>query len=884
MELFTQLNPQTTIVTPNRRLAATLLKNYNLFQSANHNACWERLDILPFSSWIQRLWQEYCAANLEISPLILTTQQEQVLWEEILHQSPTNDALLQLSATAELAKTAWGILKQWQVNPELTHIELTEDSSAFQLWAQQFQSICTKNHWIDNNTLMDLVSEKIAAQKIHLPKHLILTGFTEYSPQQKHLFNLCTTQGIEVKHHSACRDTHDQTIQRIALTDEDTEIRCMANWAKSLRQQGKDLNIGCVVPNLEKVRDKILHTFTNVFSEEHTFTLDPTTLPFNISAGKTLATYAIIHSALQLLSLNTKNLTNEDIIHLLHSPFLGDAESERIQRADFDSRLRNANIHIHSLNKFIHHHHKINISKYCPKLTKRLETLVCHLDSLKKFQLPSHWASIFVELLTLLGWPGERSLNSQEYQVVQRWLELLNEYRSLDNILPPQTYQQALHYLNQLAIKTVFQIQSPEAPIQILGLLEAAEIPFDYLWVMGLDDNTWPPAAKPNPFIPQRLQKTLQMPHANAEKELAYSMQLTKQLKQGAKHCIFSHALKSADSELRPSALILDVDEITLEQLHFNINVSASQLIFESRQLEIIQDSQANPVINADKIHGGVRIFKQQAACGFKAFAEIRLYAQKLESLKIGLRPQDRGTIVHKALELIWKTLKNSENLNNIDQEDLLQLIHTCSAQAIEQATHKKVDATRYLSLELQRLENLIFNWLNLEKDRPAFTVISQEEECIATVGNIPLNMRVDRIDELADGTRLIIDYKTGKNNQIKYWFTERPDEPQLPLYCLTQPLNTTGIAFAEIHPDNLSFKGISKNDIDIPAILPIFKVSHAENRQWEQQIQQWQMTLEQIGNDFHQGKANVNPKEDETCQFCHLQALCRVYEKVEPV
>jgi len=912
MKLFTDLNPNTTIVTPNRRLSATLIKKYNQLQLTQHNICWETIDILPFNTWIQRLWQSYCAENIEVTPHILTTQQEQILWEEILTQSPTNDALLQLSATAELAKSAWSILKQWQIDPLHSSLAITEDSSAFQAWAQSFKIVCQQNNWLDTSSLLDNVNEKIAAQRIKPQPHIILIGFTEYTPQQKKLFSLCTDAGIQIIYHAT--ENQNLSIQRLSVTDEVTEIRNMACWAKALYQHANssshcnnhnnsesnnnhknsntnsidnnisqnstsNYSIGCIIPNLEKTREQIAQIFTSVFSEDQTLTLDITALPFNISAGKSLATFPIIHTALQLLNLHSSTLTYENINHLLHSPFIGNAESERIKRATFDYHLRHSNIHSTTLKQLIQPNDKISLTTHCPQLAERLAAFLAHNHTLEKKYSPSTWVKIFIELLTLLGWPGERSLNSHEYQVVQRWLELLNEYQALDNILSMQTYQNALHYLHNLAAKTVFQIQTPEAPIQILGLLEAADIPFDYIWVMGLDDATWPPAAKPNPFIPQRLQKTLQMPHANAEKELVYSTRLTEQLKNSAKHCIFSHALKNADSELRPSSLITNIKEITLTELNINTITSPAEKIFHTQMLDTLYDDQG-PVISTDeKIHGGIKIFKQQAACPFKAFAEIRLHAQPLESLQIGLRPEDRGSIIHKTLELIWKKLQNSATLANTDDEALKNIINDCATIAIEKVTGKKITALRYLHLELQRLETLILAWLHFEKQRPAFTVIAEEQEQNITIGNIPVSLRIDRIDQLTDGKHVIIDYKTGKNNLIKYWFTDRPEEPQLPLYCLIDPDHSAAIAFAEIHPDNITLKGISKNDLDIPNITPIEKTHLAENRTWEQQIQQWHSVLTTLGNDFNQGKAAVNPKNEETCQYCHLQTLCRVHE-----
>lgn len=884
MELFDQLISSTTILTPNRRLSATLLKKHQQYQMTQKQSSWRTLNVLPFTSWIQQLWNEYTAKHIDTTPFILTTQHEQILWEEILQQSPKTESLLQLSATAELAKSAWSSLKQWRVDLTNPALNMTGDSSVFQQWAVQFQTLCAKNHWVDTHSLLEIVCEKIETKYISLAQRIIVIGFTELSPQQKHLFMLCEKVGTEVIYRNIQEKAYMKEKENeffVSLSDEETEIRTMARWAKaSLENHTTTLTIGCVVPHLENIRDRVSQIFSEVFHDNHSYSLEHTHLAFNISAGKSLSTYPIIHTALKLLNLYTQNISIENLSSLLRSPFIGEAEFERIKRATFDSRLRNANITNISIDTLFAENGKLNIENHCPSLAKRILKLSTQLKDISALLPVSGWVKIFMEILTTLGWPGERSLNSHEYQIVQRWLELLNEYRAFDTILQSQNYQNALHYLTRLTTQSVFQPQTNEAPIQILGILEAADLPFDFTWVMGLDDTTWPPSAKPNPFIPLRLQKILQMPHSSAERELIYSKRLIDQLRCSAKNIIFSHSLKNGDCELRPSSLITSFKKIQPDQIHLSQFISCAEHIYKSKKTETIHDEYA-PSIQADEqIRGGVTIFKQQAACPFKAFAEIRLHARSLESPTIGLRSQDRGTITHKALELIWKEIKNSTALNKFNELELKKSLDEAISQAIQSTTGQELKNVRYLILESQRLHVLLWNWLQLEKTRPPFKVISQEQERTATIGKIPITLRVDRIDELSDGCHLIIDYKTGKNNHIKYWFSERPDEPQLPIYCITNPHNTIGIAFAEVHPSNLILKGISKTNLDIMSIKQFHETHYAENKDWKQQLQTWQETLEKIGNQFYEGNAQVDPKDIvETCRYCDLKALCRIHE-----
>ncbi|HSW68881.1 MAG TPA: PD-(D/E)XK nuclease family protein [Gammaproteobacteria bacterium] len=867
----------TTILTPNRRLAAILLNQLNQFQIEQKKTCWRSFDILPLPSWLQRLWNEFSAKEISSLPLLLSANQKSILWEIILRQSPASDLLLQINETARLAESAYELLKLWEINFNDSLLSSTEDGQILQQWVKQFQKLCKKNNWMDNTNLVPLLKEALSAKKITLPEQIILAGFTEISPQHFNLIKFFEESGTKIIHYH--RDEPAESVKKIGLSDEETEIRTMARWAKSTleaSQTKKPYLIGCVVPQLETLRDSVLQIFSEVFAENNTFTLDHTLLPFNISAGKSLSSFPVIRAAIDWLKLKTQSIQLETISDLLKSPFLGEAEQEKLKRAYFENRLKQANMTSISMENFF------SETSSCPALTKRLKRYFTYLSQLKPKQSISAWIKNFLELLKILGWPGERSLNSQEYQVTQRWLDLLLEFSTFDTILKPQTFSNALNWLVELSEKTIFQPQSPEAPIQILGVLEAAELPFEHLWMMGFDDSDWPAAPKPHPLIPQRLQKKFNMPHATTERELIYCEQLVKQLKCSAKHIIFSYSEKNEDIDLRPSSFLNDIEKISLNELYLSDFSSPAQKIFATRQIEIFNDELAPAIQANENIHGGTHIFKQQAACPFKAFSELRLHARFIDTPTLGLRAIDRGNIVHKALELIWKSIKNSTTLITMPEQQLKEIVHTSAKEAIQQIIKfSEQSNTRYLALELQRLEKLLLDWLKLESNRPEFKVVLQEHEMNMTFGDIPITIRVDRIDELADGSQLIIDYKTGKHNEIKKWFSDRPEEPQLPLYCLLSGENISGIAFGQIHPDDMTLLGVSKKNINIKSIKTLPETHYASATLWEQQLEDWKKLLENLSQDFQKGIANVDPKDiNQVCKNCNLHTFCRVHER----
>jgi len=77
-------------------------------------------------------------------------------------------------------------------------------------------------------------------------------------------------------------------------------------------------------------------------------------------------------------------------------------------------------------------------------------------------------------VLEAAGFPGERSLDSDEFQTQAKWHEALGELSRLDRISKEMSFSQAFQTLRRICADTLFQPETPDTPIQVLGLLESA--------------------------------------------------------------------------------------------------------------------------------------------------------------------------------------------------------------------------------------------------------------------------------------------------------------------------------------------------------------------------------------------------------------------------
>lgn len=872
-----------TVLTATIRLARERRRDHDQVQEEAGRASWPTAQIMPLSAWLTETWKNGLFSDHPSTALrLLRPAEERLIWEDVI-RSMTEGSLLDVPSTAGAAARSWERLCSWAIPLDAEAWNESEDARTFLGWARAFQARCQRNDWISSAELPASVVDLIDRGAAPVTGEVEFAGFLELSPVQQRLIEALERRGGRIRKRARTEEAGDAV--RVGFTDASREIRAAAEWARHCLESDPDardpaFRIGIVVPDLNQQRDEIERVFSEVLHPRNRLRpdLDPMRC-FNISLGRPLDEYPVIQTAFLILGIDPGDLSVDHAGRVLRSPFLPRAAEEMTSRALLDADLRAGGAPDVSLSDVTGLARKQRGTRGCPGLVTLLEAWSEKYGTLQASRQPSDWAPVLSAFLRDIGWPGDRTLDSIEYQTLEVWRELLSDLANLDDVFGRVPLHGAVDVLRNLTSTRQFQPESAPAPVQILGVFESSGLRFDRLWLMGLHDGAWPADPAPDPFIPVRLQRRYGLPASSPKRVLEFTRMLTGRLLSSAPSVVVSYPEREEDADLAVSPLVRMLPETSAAGLGIPPPPGDEERIRGDKEgisvasaLEVLDDHYG-PACSDAALRGGTFLFKLQAACPFKAFAELRLGARALEEPEPGLNALDRGRLLHRVLERVWRRLKSHGHLRAATEDGLADLVSRHVEPEVRRILGGRFERNpRLAEIEQARLVRIIGAWMGLERQRQPFTVVDQEDIRTVEVGGIEVSIRVDRVDRLEDGKLVILDYKSGECGPAD-WAGGRPDEPQLPIYAVTAEAEVAGVLFARLRAGDLAFKGLAES----PDVAPGVRVSESQPP-IAQTIGGWRAVLDELGSDYREGRAHVDPKDPaKTCRYCELPSLCRI-------
>jgi len=896
--LCSELANGLTLVTGNSRLARVMAIRYGQWHMEQGARQWPSPDILSWEAWLSRLWE---TASLESLPgterAVPGKHQLLSLWERTLREDAHVRQLLRPESLAARLRDTRQICVHWQL--DMRHSawlgDENENHAAFHHWNESFEALCRQENWLPPEDRIAVLSRAIRDNILTPRDKFGLMGFDEFNPAQQALIDDLAASGVDIKSVQLTPARPGAALWK--SRDNVDEAEQMARWVRHWSEAEPRASIAVVVPDLHTRRREVERHLAEILTpaqEEGGIQAKP----WNISLGKPLIQLPMIESAFDLLRWLDKRIEIQDVGRVLRSPWFDGGITERNSRALLEKclrenyprqlKLREVRYRASELNKYDSDRNELPPDQQEPQpwnspvmasIINRLDRFQRESGGSRKF---SAWAEAIDGLLVSVGWPdaGGTGTNPETWQIIQAWQDALRGLASLDATGKPLGRKAAVAQLQQVCREQLFQARTPPANIQVLGLYEVSGLQFDHLWIMGLNNGNWPPAAQPNPFIPAVLQQKALLPQSSPQRELEVARTITQRLVQTAPDCIFSYPGQVEGEEVLASPLLSEgscrcVDQVPGwpgERWQSSVHASGPPL----------SDTLLMPgPPAAGTARGGSSILKHQALCPFRAFAVNRLGAEGLETPVEGISPALHGSLIHRVLENFWRQTGSQANLLALGTDGLQERIRLHVEQVVNDE-RSLIDRPEFRDVENKRLQRLVAAHLEREKQRDPFEVVAFEREILQEIEGQQIRLIIDRIDRLPSGEEIIIDYKTGKVQPGK-WFGDRPDDPQLPLYAISSTHLPAAVVFSVIRDDECVYKGVTAVKDIFPGLPPVnAKQLREAGENMAETIEQWRAVLHRLMADFLAGEARVDPKDGlKTCSnsYCDLHSLCRIHE-----
>jgi len=896
------------VLTPGLRLARLLTLSWTQQCFAQGVNAVSEPAIYPVDAWLERCWCTAVEQGLLPPRKLLNRVEERQLWQRIIETDigkTTDFTLLQPRGAAERALQARA---QWLMGGgdsadrrQRSLLKLDADCNAFERWLTQFEAALERQGWTTRadsyNALLTVDANKLA-QFIPGSGKLVLAHVLALPALSRRLIehlNRGPALSMPPSSSSALKagphSDHTPWPARRYL-DQRQEFSAAAAWAAERYRAGCH-STAIVLMDMKGDRPELEYHLRREFD-----CLDARydRLPVNFSTGMPLAEVPLYRDALLVLSLGGHDgsapIAREDALAVLRSPYVAGVGSTADDNTDTQAWLGLSRAITDLASAVIDASDLTHLATvYAPEaaITSALRQMreqpmqvAC-----RGRKTPSQWLEVLRTRLKLWRWPARPSLDSLEYQQIERFEGSLDALAALDDVAGPVSYGQVVALWRAILDDTVFQPKTDSQVVQVMGAQEAVGLSFDALWVCGLQSAVLPESPRLLPFLPGKLQRALQLPQVDADGLLHYATDLLRSWHETHRQVVLSCHSQQEGVASPHSVLVQPGDELSAPSPHSHWP--------DAEACEWLEEGPAPVVSPAGDLiayGGGASVLANQSNCPFRAWVTHHVGPEIIEPPRRGLSAAEQGSLIHDALYVIWGQLRDSQTLADTDSANRTSLVQRAVEYAVQTLENRAASRDRSvrkrvgsacLAMEAHRIEHLLLTWLETEAQRSeAFSVLEREQEHTLTIGPLTLSMRPDRIDVLSDGRRVVVDYKTGAVSRSS-WLGDRPKDPQLPLYALMNEA-VTGIAFARVQQQEPSFVplgddlGLSRKDTTVQAQLARSKTLDADS--WESLLAHWHVGLTALADDFAAGKAAIDPLP-QACQYCSLASVCRIDEGV---
>lgn len=911
--------PADVVLCATVHLAADLRRAHGEIQARAGRSLWQPLQGATLTQWLDHtLSAALLAGEIPAQAMpgrFLTPAQERLLWEAALLEDAAIGPLADLfdaEALVAAAMEADGLSLGWRIENAVTKATADdEEYQAFRRWQQSVAQRCRSQGWMTQAGAMSWRIDCLERGAGRLPQRCLIAGFTLPNPLLERVMATLVRRGVALFELDFAT-SEPVVLRHIAASDRSAECHAAAAWARDWRMRRPTARLRIAVADLPATRS-CLEAALEAALHPQAVGAEWAALPrdYIFIDGQVLAEAEPVATALRLLGhvVNPRQVALAEFGTLLCGPGWAGDMSTADRRARLDVILRERLPARTTLELIVRtalswlrqedasvthaygmpHIAGIDGEEAADPLTNALLALRDAARQCSGRAVSSQWAARFAAWLEAFGWPGERPLLACERAACDAFAEVLASASLVDDIAGYVTadavWRELRRHCRERRLPPLRDAQAGRPPVEVCPLTDALGGPLDGLWLMGLNEGVWPPLPRPNPLLPAAVQRALDIPSASAIL-LGEAAQTELALWQtSAAEVIFSWPRQMGERMLRPSPLLAGmlatVEPVCEENL-------LRPLVPEAPHIEWIDDARAPPVVAGERIGSGTALLAAQAACPAWAFYRYRLGATGLPTPTFLFDARARGALLHLALENFWRGREQADLVRLEATGTLPAELSRCIGQALAEFNRRAVEPLppRLATLEADRLKSLLTRWMALEAARAPFRVLACEERHEVHIEGLPVRLVVDRVDALADGRLVILDYKSGRNVRVDSWGEGRLTEPQLPIYASwvypDRPL--AAVALAWVVSDVPGFVGIAEEG----GLLPEVKGFDEQRRRydpakfpdWADVRRHWTEALGELAREIVTGVAAVTFTDEAALDYCEVRPLLRLAER----
>jgi ATP-dependent helicase/nuclease subunit B len=870
-DVATHLQRGGTLLVPTRQRLRAVQLAHAAAELGTGRRVWPSADVLTPWGWARRESERHAEAAPGEWPRVLGPAEEWLLWREAAREAAQQYPFLDTGLLAESLRRASERAAEYGIALKPGAV----DSEAALLFEAQrsFDARCRELNAASVSALISRLESRPAPE-------LLMRGFDAVPPWLAALTPQSAQDGASAAERTAV------AMRGVRTPDALAQMEAIASWCRERLRAQPDARLLVVLPGPAGTRERLATLIRDSLDPEATLAGERASRALvGIEGGEPLGTLALPSQALLTLRILSGAVLEVELIgRWLTSPCWETPEAA--PRAHLALLLRERGPTSLGLREFL------GTLQLAPRELKpaarELDTRLRQAERrLGEGRVsPRRWSERIEAALSALGWPGRLPAEGAAHQTRLRWRELLEEFGELAVSNPTLDREAALELLRALAMHTAYRPSDEGAPVTLSPLLADPVVIYDGIWVGSLDAASLPRPPAPDPFLSLPAQIAAGIPEASVAARRAQDEALLAAWRCATRELVLSVPARDEDRELLPSPYLagLALEETTPTSLWLPLRLHRDGC---TERFTDVTGTTFNPLT---PLPGGTRALTLQNACAFRAYAELRLGAMEAKQAEPGVPADQRGLLLHAALQILWNELRNSHALGALEEGALEVLITQCVAQAARglqaevgrrrrarRAPDAQFDLFTVLSpaleRECERATGLIRRLCALERTRPAFTVEGTEHVAELALGGGRVRLRLDRIDRIAGG-RAVLDYKSGRPGSPD-WYGERPTHPQLLAYLAALGSDVLALATVNLTAREVRFSGVAAASDLLPRVKAVPAAAEA-GADWHAQQRTWQALIERLIRAFLAGDAQVDPAPG-ACDYCHLTDVCRI-------